>query len=115
MSTAQSLRESLTAASKVPHADPQTEGFGFSLAKAVKQISGKQFTTPAQDEIESGRTINRIKFRHMAVETIYGYWLPTTYADVVREKLEKIENNSLERMRSICCRTRECDQKGTGG
>jgi hypothetical protein len=94
------LRESLAAASEVPHADPQTEGFGFSLADAVGQISGKRFQDLAREEA-AGRSTGRIKFRHMAVETIYGYWLPAAYAENVEEKLKAIEEKSLKRLKAF--------------
>lgn len=95
------LKESLAAASKVPHADPQTEGFGFSLVNAVRQITGGQFTALTETEVEAGRSMSRIKFRHKAVETIYGYWLPATYARDVREKLRAIEAKSVNDMKKF--------------
>jgi hypothetical protein len=93
------LKDSLAAASKVPHADPQTEGFGFSLAKAVGKVIGEQVLVLTEAEAEAGRSINRLKFRHMAVETIYGYWLPATYAQYVQDKICMIEADSLTEMK----------------
>lgn len=93
------LKKSLAAASEVPHADPQTEGFGFSLANAVGQITGQQFANLAEADAEVGQSINRLKFRHMAVETIYGYWLPSAYADDVEKRLRTIERKSVAAMK----------------
>jgi hypothetical protein len=98
------LKKSLAAASKVPHADPQTEGFGFSLANAVGQVAGEQFTTLTEAEAEAGRSMSRLKFRHMAVETIYGYWLPAAYAHDVQDKLRVIEAKSVEGMKKFAAK-----------
>ena len=96
------LKKSLAAASKVPHADPQTEGFGFSLANAVGQVTGEQF--PTLTEAEAGRSMSRLKFRHMAVETIYGYWLPGAYAHDVQDKLRAIESKSVNGMKRFAAK-----------
>lgn len=89
------LKRSVAAASMVPHADPQTEGFGFSLTNAVGQITGVNLGALHEADSEAGRSMSRLKFRHMAVETIYGYWLPATYGKNVRNKLRLIEAKSL--------------------
>ena len=93
------LRDALATASEVPHADPQTEGFGFSLTNAVRQITGEQFSTAA--EVEAGTSTSRLKFRHMAVETIYGYWLPAAYAREVQGRLCSIEAKSVKQMKEF--------------
>ena len=98
------LKRSLATASEVPHADPQTEGFGFSLADAVGQITGQQFTSLTEADAEVGQSVNRLKFRHMAVETIYGYWLPSAYADEVKERLHTIEQKSVAAMKGFALR-----------
>lgn len=98
------LKKSLAAVSKVPHADPQTEGFGFSLSNAVGQITGEQFATMTDADSEAGRSVSRLKFRHMAVETIYGYWLPAAYADDIQAKLRKIEAKSIEAMKGFAAK-----------
>jgi hypothetical protein len=95
------LKKSLAAASKVPHADPQTEGFGFSLTNAVGQVTGEQFTTLTEAGAEAGRSTSKLKFRHMAVETIYGYWLPAAYARDVQDKLRAIEAQSVNGMKKF--------------
>ena len=95
------LKKSLAEASEVPHADPQTEGFGFSLANAVGQITGQQFANLAEADAEVGQSMNQLKFRHMAVETIYGYWLPSAYADEVKKKLDAIEQKSVAAMKKF--------------
>lgn len=98
------LKKSLAAVSEVPYADPQTEGFGFSLSDAVGQITGERFATLTDAESEAGRSVSRLKFRHMAVETIYGYWLPAAYANNVQAKLRKIEAKSLEGMKRFAAK-----------
>jgi hypothetical protein len=98
------LKKSLAEASEVPHADPQTEGFGFSLANAVGQITGQQFANLAEADAEVGQSIKRLKFRHMAVETIYGYWLPSAYADDVKEKLHAIEQKSVATIKKFAAK-----------
>jgi hypothetical protein len=101
------LKRSLAAASEVPHADPQTEGFGFSLANAVAQVTGQQFADLAAADAEVGQSVSRLKFRHLAVETIYGYWLPSAYADEVKQKLRQIEQKSVAAMRRFASKLEE--------
>ncbi len=95
------LQKSLAAASEVPHADPQTEGFGFSLTNAVDKITDEQTSALPQLETELGRSMSKLKFAHMAVETIYGFWLPAAYAEDVQNKLRAIEATSINRMRKF--------------
>lgn len=78
------LKQNLADASNVPHAEPQTEGFGFSLSNAAAQISNSR--TFNIDE-ENGP--EKVKFKHLALETIYGFWLPQVYAEEIREKLDQ--------------------------
>jgi hypothetical protein len=101
------LRKSLAAASEVPHADPQTEGFGFSLANAVSQITHQRFADLAEADVEVGQSVSRLKFRHMAVETIYGYWLPSAYADDVTIKLHALGQRAIAAMRRFCTKLEE--------
>lgn len=104
------LKKSLAAASEVPHADPQTEGFGFSLFNAVGQITGSQFADPTEADTEV-QSVSRLKFRHMAVETIYGYWLPFAYASEVKEKLRDIEQKSVKAMRDFASKLQEASSE----
>lgn len=70
----QKLNQELKRGSKVPHADPQTKDFGFSLSSAVQTLRGR--TTPEielDDEPEAETELTRLRFRHMSVETVYGY------------------------------------------
>lgn len=100
------LKKSLAEASEVPHADPQTEGFGFSLANAVEQLTGERFA--ALTEVD--RAVGRVKFRHMAVETIYGYWLPATYARYVEGKLGEVEAKSIKEMDRFAAKLKGAQQ-----
>lgn len=93
------LKKALAKASQVPHADPQTEGFGFSLSDAVRQITEAPFANPDEDETASGESASRIRFRHMAVETNYGYWVPAAYAHDLNERIRTVEKASIEKLR----------------
>ena len=105
------LKKSLATASKVPHADPQTEGFGFSLANAVGQVTGEYFTTLTEAEAEAGRSMSKLKFRHMAAETIYGYWLPAAYAHDVQDKVRAIDAKSVNGMKRFAAKLERARQE----
>lgn len=83
------LNQELKRGSKVPHADPQTKGFGFSLSSAVQTLRG--LTTPEPElegEPETEGELTRLRFRHMSVETVYGYWLPGPYGAQLKARAQ---------------------------
>jgi hypothetical protein len=103
------LRDALATASEVPHADPQTEGFGFSLTNAVRQITDEKFSTAL--EADAGTSTSRLKFRHMAVETIYGYWLPAAYATEIQKKLRSIDAKSVAQTKEFATKLENVQQE----
>jgi len=92
------LSERLAAMSTVPHADPQAEGFGFSLVNAVSKITGRRLGY-ASDELTDSAPVTRIQYKHSAIETIYGYWMPEAYADDIRTKIDEVSGRGIERLK----------------
>ena len=52
-------------------------------------------------EVSRLHDASRVRFQHMAVETVYGYWLPEIYADIVRGRLISIEDKVVSRFRAF--------------
>jgi hypothetical protein len=88
----------------VAHANPKTEGFAFSLVSAID--GGIAASAGGDDDnvlVDSGdqgdgASIDRLKFRHLAIETTFGYWLPDPYAKVILSKLNDIERGAKCRL-----------------
>lgn len=76
--------------SKVPHSDPSAEGFGFDLLSAVG----------VKDDAQEKK--HSLKIRPYCVETDYGYWVPTKYADEIYTKIDVDKMNETKKLRNIC-------------
>ena len=65
----------------VPYADPRPEGFGFSLLRAADAD-----TRGLESSAKAPEGKQRVGLRRYAAETLYGYWLPSPYAELVTER-----------------------------
>lgn len=83
------LSKQLGRNTQVPHSDPSAEGFGFDLLSAIGVAAAKQ------DEKHA------VKVRPYCVETAYGYWVPTAYTHVIKEKLAEGRKSEERRFRAI--------------
>lgn len=92
------LNDLVSTGSEVPYAAPQTTGFGFSLEKAISSMSGTLFADLNESELETDQFIGRLKFQDKSVETIYGYWMPSAYANVVTNTLDEIVAKNRARL-----------------
>ena len=54
------------------HANPTTEGYGFSLASALEETALRE---------RDGARSKRIKHSWSSVDTVFGFWMPGPYAD----------------------------------
>jgi hypothetical protein len=89
------LSNRLARGSEIRHAAPQAEGFGFSLASAAAKITkSKVFSIVAGDDF-------RLKYRHLAVETAYGLWVPAPYAENLQDKVEIKGKINLKKMNAL--------------
>lgn len=96
------LNQELKRGSKVPHADPQTKGFGFSLTSAVQALRGITIPEPElDDEAEAESELTRLRFRHMSVETVYGYWLPAPYGAQLKARAQNAQMKRFQVLRSF--------------
>jgi HKD family nuclease len=80
------LKEKLLQDNKIPYASPNAEGFGFNLEEAVTgsvDLGGLEAQVAA-DPV-------RMKFRHVSIETSYGYWMPPPFAKQAQEVSEQSE------------------------
>ena len=79
--------------SEVEHASPRTEGFGFGLRSAI----GMADTDP--DEKEGAAS--RVRFRDHGMDTLFGLWMPSVYADDVQASVTERESEIEARLRAI--------------
>jgi hypothetical protein len=59
--------------SGVEHASPRTEGFGFGLRSAL--------TLTVDEDADGDRVETRTRFRSLGMDTLFGLWMPRTYAE----------------------------------
>lgn len=79
--------------SGVEHASPRTEGFGFGLRSAI----GMMETDP--DERED--VASRVRFRDHGMDTLFGLWMPSSYAAIIQASVREREAAIEERLRAI--------------
>lgn len=78
------------ARTRVPHADPSLGGFGFNLLSALD--------IPDSDAAEER---SRVQFKRYCVETVYGYWVPRKYADMIKKCTINSKNKEIENFLKI--------------
>jgi len=76
--------------SRVPHADPGAEGFGFNLLSAL-----------GADAVSHEKKAESLHFRKYCVETAFGYWAPCTSIDRIETALKRSQVNDIEKLRLI--------------
>ena len=64
------------AGSGVEHASPRTEGFGFGLRSAIGITDA--------DLGEGEDAASRLRFRDHGMDTLFGLWMPSSYAVIVQ-------------------------------
>jgi hypothetical protein len=72
------ISDQLGVDSRVPHADPGAEGFGFNLLSALDMNHETR-------EVKA----SRLYFSQFRIETAYGYWVPQAYISKIKEALSK--------------------------
>lgn len=85
------ITKAVAAAINVPHANPRTQGFSFSLRSAAG----------AEPEEEASDEASRIKVRHLSVDTVLGRWVPAPYANEIHQQVagdEYRRSADLERL-----------------
>lgn len=90
-------REMLTAAlgrsSRVSHANPTTQGFGFDMRSALS------LSEPTADEEDNTRS--RLQFRPYSVDTVLGWWMPRAYEPEIRRQIRDEERSREARLSEI--------------
>lgn len=88
----QELRQRLEQGANIPYANAQAEGFGFSLLRALTNNTDTGDLGSDGSDKSSYKLMAR--FRHLAVETSLGFWLPGPYADIVRASVRRVEEGA---------------------
>ena len=88
------LGEILAGKAGLEHANPKAGGFGFNLRSAlgVDQALGPEGADAAAD---------RIHYRRSCVETVFGLWMPSAYANEIRGRVEAEETARVLRLERI--------------
>lgn len=90
-------REMLTAAlgrsSRVSHANPTTQGFGFDMRSALS------LSAPSAEE--EGIARSRLQFRPYSVDTVLGWWMPRAYEPKIRRQIRDEERLREARLGEI--------------
>ena len=76
--------------SRVPHADPGAEGFGFNLLSALGVVI----------ETKEQKTAT-LRFRKYCVETEYGYWVPNINVQKIEDALENSRAREMVALKRI--------------
>ncbi len=97
------LKRRLEENGDIPYANAQAEGFGFSLVRAVTR---NQHNGDVEAD-HSDRILAR--FRHLAVETSLGYWLPQPYAEIVRASVREAEEQAEFKLSLLADRLQNID------
>ena len=79
--------------SGVEHASPRTEGFGFGLRSAIG--------TAGVDPDEKKDAASRVRFRDYGMDTLFGLWMPSAYADIVQASVTGREAAIGAQLRAI--------------
>ncbi len=83
------------------HANPTTEGYGFSLASALGE-------TTLQDG--DGTKAKKVKHIGSSVDTVYGFWMPGPYAGELRRDYRQEEAVRERRLKNFAARL--CSDNG---
>jgi hypothetical protein len=96
------LNRALGSGTKVEHASPVTQGFGFNLRSAL----GINGPISADDEEAS----QRVHYRPSSIETVYGFWMPPAYADEIKRNIS--DEQELRERRLEVFAEKLCSEKG---
>jgi hypothetical protein len=92
------LNRELGSGTKVEHASPVTQGFGFNLRSALG-INGPV----SADEEEASQ---KLQYRPSSIETVFGFWMPRAYADEIKRSIrgeKEVRERRLEEFgRRLC-------------
>lgn len=83
------------------HANPTTEGYGFSLASALGE-------TTLQDG--DGAKSKKVQHSGSSVDTVFGFWMPSPYAGQLRRDYRQEEEARERRLAGFGARL--CSDKG---
>jgi len=83
---------SIAQGSNVEHANPRTEGFGFGLRSAIGM---------SDLDLEGEDTISRVRFRDHGMDTLFGLWMPSAYATIIRSSVQERETEIAARLHAI--------------
>lgn len=85
----------------VEFSDPTVEGFGFNLLDALGIAAAT----------DSSVATNRLRFRHLCVETEIGYWMPQRYLVELDGRLGESERQEKDQLRKIGARLNSIGSK----
>ncbi len=86
------LGKRLSLGVSIPYADARAEGFGFSLQRAVTGDGDGGRVAP-----EGGERL-MARFRHLAIETSLGFWIPGPYAALVEGAAERATDQATKQL-----------------
>jgi len=94
------LSDRISQGSNLLYTSPKAQGFGFSLEKALTVELGSD----EEDEVSSEEKPGKVTYRHFCVETNYGLWIPTAYANELDDKLAAAVEQRKERLQGFADR-----------
>lgn len=95
------LSETLGSSTRVEHANPVTQGFGFNLRSALG-IAG-----PISADEEASQ---RVQYKPSSIETVFGFWMPRVYAEEIDVNIRGEQKTRERRLEAFSKKL--CSEKG---
>jgi len=96
------LSAALAGSAGVSHASPETNGFGFSLLSALEK-------TESDQPRPSNAAADRTALSPYSIDTVFGRWMPSAYADRVRGRIVSGDLKRAQRLMMLGSRLQDHD------